>query len=213
VSGQERRRYGRIQLDEHLPAYVGEVPVRVADLSVVGFRILHDLRFPPGDPKQIRMRWEGTDLRFTVTVIRSTMVRMADKNVYQTGLRIESAIDDSEAALREFIAARIIRALDEQKANARGEAPLANGYTYQVGKSNRLRRYEMIEGRWRKVETVDYAQPPGGFTISADIDPAHIDMLCKTWERSDEEGRRLTQILAELSIKKTEGGPTRRYVP
>lgn len=212
MTGQDRRRYGRIDLEEPLPAYVGEIPVRVADLSLVGFRLLHDLRFPPGDPKQIRLRWEGSDMRFTVSVIRSTMVRVGDRNVYQTGVRIDSAVDESEQLLRDFIAGRIIRALEEQKANARGIPPL-NGYTYQVGKSGRLRRYEMIDGRWRKLETVDATQPPAGFTISADIDPMHVDMLCKTWERSDEEGRRLTQILAQLSIRKTEGTPTRRYVP
>jgi hypothetical protein len=213
VTGQERRRYGRIDLEEPLPAYVGEVPVRVADLSVVGFRVLHELRFPPGDPKLIRMRWDGRDMRFMCTVIRSTMVHMAGKNVYQTGMRIDSAIEDSEEQLREFIAARVIRALEEQKANARGMPPLSKGYTYQVGKTNHLRRYELVDGRWRKVETVDPTQPPGGFTIAADIDPMQVDMLCKTWERTDAEGRRLTQLLAQLSIKKTEGTPTRRYVP
>ena len=38
-------------------------------------------------------------------------------------------------------------------------------------------------------------------------------MLCKAYEAMGTEGRRLTKMLAELSIRKTEGTPTRRYVP
>ena len=56
-------------------------------------------------------------------------------------------------------------------------------------------------------------QPINGFTISAEVSPKYLEMLCKTYEKMDDEGRRLTRILAELSINKAEGVPTRRYIP
>src|SRR5205085_4330534 len=45
---EERRRYGRIELDdEPFSAMLDGVPVQVVELSVVGFRIAHESRFPP----------------------------------------------------------------------------------------------------------------------------------------------------------------------
>jgi hypothetical protein len=84
---------------------------------------------------------------------------------------------------------------------------------YQPEKGELLRRCEFIDGEWRKSETIRRQQPPNGFTISADVDPDHVQMLCETWQTTTPEGRRLTQLLAELSISSSEGIPTRRYVP
>ena len=214
----DRRRYGRIHLDDDpLPATVDLVPVRIIELSVVGFRVEHTDRFPGNlDRRELKLTWSGQMMQFSCTVVRSTMHQLArrpgEKSVYHSGIRIEEPIGDSELMLRDFIASRIIRALDEQKANARGIPPLS-GYTYQLGKSNRYRRCELVDGMWRKTETNRPEQPVTGFTISADIDPVLIDLLCRTYQGTNEQGRRLTQILAELSIRKEEGTPTRRYVP
>ena len=114
--------------------------------------------------------------------------------------------------LREFIADRVTRALEEQKANARGIPPVGK-YTFQVGKGDRYRRCEFIDNAWRKTDTTTPQQPANGFTVSAELESTTVDLLCRTYETTTEEGRRLTQMLAELSIKKTEGTPTRRYVP
>jgi len=84
---------------------------------------------------------------------------------------------------------------------------------HQPEKGELLRRCEYIDGEWRKSETSRTQQPPNGFTISADVDLDHVEMLCETWETTTAEGRRLTQLLAELSISREEGVPVRRYVP
>ena len=84
---------------------------------------------------------------------------------------------------------------------------------YQPGKGELYRRCELVDGVWRQTETTRPQQPMNGFTISAEVDPYHVSMLCDTWERTTAEGRRLTRLLAELSISTTEGIPTRRYVP
>jgi hypothetical protein len=136
----------------------------------------------------------------------------SEKSIYHSGIQIVDAAGDSDAILRNFIYEHVVSALEEQKANARGIPPLGS-YTYQVGKGDRYRRCELVDGKWRKSETSNSLQPINGFTVSADVSPMDVEMLCKTYEQSTAEGKRLTQILAELSISKKEGVPTRRYVP
>jgi hypothetical protein len=212
----ERRRYGRIRLDESLRARYGELPVRVLELSVVGFLVAHEGRVAPGASHHLSIAWQGAKMELECETIRSTLYRLArnlgEKSVYHTGLRIVRYNGDDFDRLRELIFDRILRALEEMKANASGIPPLA-AYMYQPEKGELYRRCELVGGTWRKTETIRSQQPANGFTISAEVDPQHVAMLCDTWERTTSEGRRLTQLLAELSISRAEGIPTRRYVP
>lgn len=213
----ERRRYGRIWLEEPVRSQFGEHEVQIVELSVSGFLAAHNGRIAPGETRPLVLPWNHSKMTFECTVVRSTLHRLAKKpgeqSVYRTGLKITRFADDAAFEhLRGLIGERILRALDEMKANARGIPPLA-AYLYQPGKGNLYRRCECIDGQWRSLETVHPDQPANGFTISAEVDPAHVELLCETWERASPEGRRLTQLLAELSISKQEGIPTRRYVP
>ncbi|MDQ3283654.1 MAG: PilZ domain-containing protein [Acidobacteriota bacterium] len=212
----ERRRYGRMKLDEPLPAKFGDARARVVELSIVGFRIAHEGRLQVGDRRTLVVDWQGTSIELSCSLVRSTLYRLAKKmgeqSIYQSGLRIVGTSRESYERLRELIGDRILRALEEQKANARGIPPLA-AYMYQPEKGDLFRRCEYIDGAWRKSETIRPAQPMNGFTVAAEVAPQHVDLLCETWERTTEEGRRLTQLLAELSVSKVEGVPTRRYVP
>jgi hypothetical protein len=212
----ERRRYGRIRLDEPLSAHFGASRVAVFEISASGFMVAHETRYAPGEIDQLVIEWEGTRLQLMCRLVRSTLWRLAksmgEKSVYHSGLQIVDAIGDAYQMLRDLIAGRIIRAIEEQKANARGIPPLA-AYMYQPGKGNLFRRCELRDGVWRKTETTHPDQPQYGFTISAEVDPAHVELLCRTWEATTPEGRRLTQLLASLSVNPSEGIPTRRYVP
>jgi hypothetical protein len=212
----ERRRYGRISLDTPMRARFGEDDVRVIELSVVGFLIAHEGRLESGTVRHFVLEWDGGPIALECSVARSTLYRLGKslgtKSIYHTGLRIVRFEEDGFQRLRALIAERIVRALDEMKANARGIPPLA-AYMYQPGKGELFRRCELVDGAWRKSETIRPNQPPNGFTISAEVEDEHVDLLCQTWERTTHEGRRLTQLLAELSISRVEGVPTRRYVP
>lgn len=213
---RERRRFGRIRLDQPLPARFGDAPVHVADVSINGLLIVHEGRHAPGEQRRLRLEWEGQPVDLVCAIVRSTVWKLAKtagtQSVYRSGLRIVEGSAEALERLRELIAARILRALEEQKANARGVPPLA-AYMYQPGKGDLYRRCEFIDGTWRRTETTHFQQPPNGFTVAADLDAEQIDLLCQTWENTSAEGRRLTQLLAELSISKAEGIPVRRYVP
>jgi len=190
--------------------------VRVFELSVTGFKVAHEARYAPGEVDHLVLDWNGIRLDLICRLIRSTLHRLSkslsEKSIYHSGLQIVDSIGDAYEKLRELIAERIIRALEEQKANARGIPPLA-AYMYQPGKGELYRRCEFVGGEWRKTETEHPEQPTAGFTISADVEPEHVDLLCRTWESTTTEGRRLTQMLAALSISRNEGVPVRRYVP
>jgi hypothetical protein len=212
----ERRRYGRIKLDEPLPARFGDTRTKAIEVSMVGFRVAHEGRLPVGEQRPLLIEWQGASLELGCSLVRSTLWRLAkgmgEQSIYHSGLRIVESSRESFDRLRELIAERILRALEEQKANARGIPPLA-AYMYQPEKGDLFRRCEFIDGVWRKTETIRTSQPPNGFTVAAEVEPYLVEMLCNTWEHTTEEGRRLTRMLAELSVSKAEGIPTRRYVP
>ena len=213
---EERRRYGRIDLDQALDGTFGHTSVKILEVSVTGFLVAHEGRLSIGDDETLTVEWEGKQIALRCALVRSTLWRLAkrmgEQSVYHSGLRIVDSSRESFDQLRELIGERILRALEEQKANARGIPPLA-AYMYQPEKGDLYRRCELVDGTWRKTETIRPTQPQNGFTVSAEVDPWHIEMLCEAWEATTDEGRRLMRMLAELSISKREGIPTRRYVP
>jgi hypothetical protein len=190
--------------------------IRITELSVVGFRIAHDGRLTPGEERPFALRWDGETIDFVCSVVRSSIVRLSkkstEKSLYHSGLVIAHKPRGSFEKLRELIADRVMRALDEQKANAHGIPPLA-AYMHQQEKGDFFRRCELIGGMWRKSETAHPHQPSHGFTVSAEVSPQNLDLLCRTWESTNAEGRRLTTLLAELSVSRAEGIPTRRFTP
>ena len=213
---KDRRRYGRVHLVPPLRGEIDNIPCALAEISLTGARVMHESRLPVSALHQLKFQWNEFAIRLRCEVARSTIKRLAKKSgetsLYESGLRIMSAVGESATTLRDMIADFVVRSINEQLANARGIPPLA-AYSYQTGKGDRYRRCEFVNGAWRKIETTEPDQPTNGFTISADVDPRDVDLLCQTWQHCDAEGKRLTQILAQLSISKKEGIPTRRYEP
>ena len=61
--------------------------------------------------------------------------------------------------------------------------------------------YQLEGGRWIRTATHSAKQPEDGFTVAAFEDQDEVDALCRTYEQSDAEGRRLIRLVAELSVK------------
>src|SRR5438132_5314272 len=214
---EERRRYQRAVLVRPHAARVGAARVFILDLSLNGVHIAHQATLPPaGRECVLAFEWEGQTIELRCEVTRNVLERLAksaaEKSVYHAGLSIVEANRQSRDGLRKMIAALVARALDEQKANARG-VPAEAAQCFQTGKGTEFLRFELINGAWRRTTTTRPDQPAHGFTISAEENRDHIDMLCHTFANSDEPGRKLIKMMAELSISRTEGVPTRRYTP
>lgn len=199
-----------------MAARLGDLRVRLLDLAIGGARILAERRFVPGVVQELRVEWEGKLIHVTCSITRCTLQTFAkgpnEKSVYELGLHITETIGESHVVMRELIATYVMKALDEQKANWDGIPPIGP-YVHLEGKSDRYRRCELVNGEWKTSATMRPEQPLNGFTISAEVAPHYIDLLCETYEMTNDEGRRLTRLLADLSISKAEGVPTRRYLP
>ncbi len=191
--------------------------VYIIDISLQGVRIAHQGTLPPaGRECVLTFDWDDEQVDLHCEVTRNTLERLAksasEKSVYHAGLKITEASAEARETLRRMIATLVARALDEQKANARG-IPAEAAQCFQTGKGTEFLRYELIDGAWRRTETARPDQPASGFTISANEDRAHIEMLCHTFANADGPGRKLIKMMAELSISQEEGIPTRRYNP
>jgi hypothetical protein len=214
---EERRRFQRVTLIRPVAGRVGAARVFVLDASLCGIRIAHQGNIPSvGATCNILFEWESIPILLECRVVRNAPQKIArnpqEKSVYHAGMEIVRASEEAMKTMREMIASLVARALDEQKANARG-IPAVVAQTFQTGKGTQFLRYELINDKWRRTETTRPDQPMNGFTISVDEAPTHIAMLCETYQSSDAEGRKLIKLMSELSISKAEGIPTRRYSP
>jgi hypothetical protein len=210
----ERRRFQRIAPPNPIRARAGSTRVFVLDASMNGFRIAH--QEPVTSPCTLRIEWEGGPILAECVVVRQSTHRPAkssfEKPTFHSGLHIERILPAYESALRQMIAYYVERALDEQRANARG-IPATAAASFQTGKGTNFLRCDFIAGRWLRTPTSKGEQPPEGFTISADEEADQIERLCSAYERADLPGRKLIRTFAALSISRAEGIPTRRYTP
>lgn len=209
----DRRNLGRITPRAPLQGRIGRTAVRILDISLRGSRIAHEEPLPVGETCLLTFRWEERPIEAWCEIVRSRLHAFARSGhpEFHTGLRIVEAPNGSAPALRQLISWHVTRALDEQKADAHGEPPVDADEPQAV--ENVFIRCELLRGTWRKVTTSDPEQPAVGFTIRASEPVPSIDRLCRVYERTDTDGRRLIQRMAAVSLGSDAAGAARRYVP
>ena len=154
--------------------------------------------------------WDGRSIELDCEVIHNALYKLAksaeEKSIYHAGLRVANAIGESRTVLRAMIADVVARALDEQKANARG-IPAVAAQAFQTGKGTDFVRCELVDGTWRRTVTSRPEQPANGFTVSVDEASDQVVMLCQTFASSDAEGRKLIQTLAFMGYSGASARP------
>ena len=214
----ERRRVQRVRLTEPLRATLDGTRVFILDLSLKGLRVMHqEDAGQVGSSVVLRAEWDGTRLELHCKIVRTALQKASDgksgRSLYHSGLAVTQAIGTSVLSLRRLIEHHVERALDEQKANARGIPPLA-AQSVQTGAVTTYVRHEYTLGRWREVMTPSLAQPESGFTIAADHSAADVEMLRRAYERAaTNSDRAVIKRLAALSLSSSEVVQARRYVP
>jgi hypothetical protein len=208
----ERRRVQRVRLIEPLRGTIGAARIFVIDASLRGLRVAHqDTIGEVGDPCPLRCEWEGRRIEMTCEIVRTQVHRAADAHssraLYHSGLEIRQISASSSIALRSIVESHVARAMDEQRANARG-IPAIAAQSFQTGNARHFVRHELVRGHWREIATADSSQPENGFTVAADHTPHEVQMLRNAYASS----RELVRSMARLSIS-GEGIPTRRYHP
>lgn len=215
--GVERRRFQRITLARPVAGKMNAVKVFLVDLSVIGARVAHQEDLPMHRTHQLSFEWNGERIVYECEVVRTAPdtkpVPPGGKPIFQSGIRLLRPLGESHVVLRNMIAEHVMRALDEQKANARGIPPIAATFQSGVKKETSFVVYRYVRNVWQKTSSTNPQQPLDGFTVSSKEDPMQVDMLCKTYETSDFAGRKMIRAMAELSISALEAVPTRKYNP
>jgi hypothetical protein len=202
-----------------MPASVNGVRAFLVDLSLRGLRVLHqDEIGNTSSACVVRSEWDGRVIELHCSIVRTALHRASDKpggkTQYHSGLAITRTVGASAITLRRLIEHHVERALDEQKANARGVPPPLAAQSMQTGTPTAFVRHEYKGGSWREVMTPTAAQPEQGFTIAAQTTPAEVEMLRKAYEAAKTAADvAVIRKLAAMSVSGAEAVPARRYMP
>ena len=207
----DRREFQRLRLTQPILAQMGEQNALILDVGMGGAFLEHYGAVEPGYEFHLRFRWQGEDIDLVCEVARTEVVRApagdGKSTVSHTGVRFVTATKESNTRLQSLIATFLGKLLAAQKANASGERD-EYGATMlaRLGEARRMRTsgfvaYHFENGEWTRTTTHSAKQPEDGFTVAAFEEQDEVDALCRTYAQSDDEGRRLIRLVAELSLK------------
>jgi hypothetical protein len=210
MAAKERRQSQRMKLAKPLMAMIDGQNGLILDVGIAGAFVEHHGLRKNGDRARLTFRWHGTDIEYLCEVVHSEVVREAAAGavaVSHSGFRFLQAVGDSDELLQDMMATFVGRILAAQRANASGETDGADGEVIlaRLGEARRSRTagfitYRLFEEGWRFKPTNSPHQPLDGFTVAAYEDPDELQTLCRAYETADDEGKRLIQLVADLSV-------------
>ena len=187
--------FQRLHLTRPLKARFGKNAVSLIDVSAIGALIENGTKIPVGEKRTLRFTWRDEKVEIKAETVRTDEGR--------AGLRF---LEDSEH-LRRLIADSTTEVLRAQQANVVGDREMnvvGDETLTSVSAAMRLGRgyttYIFENGEWTKRRSLLPDQPENGFTLAAGEPEDQVALLCQTYERGDDEARRLTRLLAELSV-------------
>ena len=176
--------------------------IRLLDVSAIGALIEYDSEMTIGRRGTLTFTWRNHKVKIKAEAVRTE----SD----QAGLRFT---EDSDQ-LRQLIAESATEVLRAQEANMEGDRArnIISGDETLTSASAGLRAAGFVtwtlrpEG-WTRRKSLLPDQPDNGFTLAASEPEDQVELLRKTYENGDEEQRRLTRLLAELSVATVRPGP------
>lgn len=190
----ERRAFQRLLLREPLDGWFGDFPIRLVDVSASGAQVEHDEVLPEDARGLLRFHWRGREVEILAKTAR---VIQPDRS----GLHF---LEDNETlrSLLAISATEVLLALEanahgERSANVVGDETLTSAWLRPIGG---YVVWTWNGEAWDARPSEVSQQPEDGFTISAGESDDQVEMLRRTYESGDAEGRRLTRMLAELSV-------------
>ena len=207
----DRREFQRLRLAKPILAMMDSANALILDIGMRGAFLEHYGVTESGKQFRLSFRWQGEDVHMSCEVVRTAVVRQLAgdaKNVLShTGVHFTKVEGDSGDRLQDLIATFVGRILAAQRANAAGDENHADSGAIleSLGAARRKRSrgyvsYRLRDSRWWRVPTDSPLQPEDGFTVAPWEDEAELETLCRTYEASDEEGRQLIRLVAELSV-------------
>ncbi len=187
-AGEERRQYTRLNLMRPLDGWFGDYAVRLLDVSASGAMV--DLEEPIEIEARALLRffWQGVEVEILAEIARANDKRL--------GLRF---IEESET-LDKLLAASVTEILHVP--NFIFETPNAA----LIARPLTFTTWSYDGTAWKQRPSLMPDQPNDGFTIAAQESAEQVAVLCRTYQHGDDEAKRLTRLLAELSVKNARMG-------
>ena len=202
-SGEERREFQRLRLDPPLAGTFGSTAVTIHDIGVLGSRIHHQAEVDKtkGD---LRFSFDGQEITMRCLVTRTVPGDLAKYpgEGMESGLRFAAALGESGDRLRNMLAKLVTKAIEDhnEASGTRLQAKRIDPDKTVRGADAQFVSYRLEGGTWHHRRVFLPEQPETGFTVAWSEDTEEMQRLCAVYEASDEEGRRLIRLFAELSV-------------
>ena len=193
---EERREFQRLNVGRPLDGWFGDYSVRLIDVSAKGALLEHDEPIPDDSRALLRFYWRDVEIEILAQTTRTDETHSGIAFLEDNAL-LRRAIADSAA---DTLRAQQANAAGDRERNIIGEQTLTAASAL---KSFGYITYTLADGTWKRRPALTRDQPADGFTIASGESQEQIDLLCATYENGDAEARRLTRLLAELSVAGT----------
>jgi hypothetical protein len=203
AKGEERREFQRLCLTAPVPGTFGTTAVSIVEVGVLGARIQHAaaIEVPRAE---LRFSFDGREIAMRCELVRTFG---ADEKRYpdtglMSGLRFVAAIGESGDHLRAMLGQLVVRAIETRHdaSATRLRIRTVDGDKTVRGVDAQFLSFRLEHGSWRKRHVFLPEQPLTGFTVARGEDADEMQRLCTVYEASDDEGRRLIRLFAELSV-------------
>ncbi|HEX3583465.1 MAG TPA: hypothetical protein VH087_16965, partial [Thermoanaerobaculia bacterium] len=154
------------------------------------------------DEGELRFSFEGQEIALKCEVVR-TIESQESKypgSGMESGIRFRGAVGESGDYLRTMLGMLVTRALASRSVSANQIPARIDGDKTVRGKDASYICYRLDEKGWQKRAVFLPEQPALGFTVARGVDPEDMQRLQRVYQASDEEGRRLIRLFAELSV-------------
>ncbi|HEY2324285.1 MAG TPA: hypothetical protein VGJ82_15605 [Thermoanaerobaculia bacterium] len=200
-AGAERREFQRLRVDPPVPASYAVTPVSLIEIGVLGARLHHADKLDR-DAGELRFSFEGQEIALKCEVVRTTASQESKYpgSGMESGVRFRGALGESGDHLRAMLATLVTRALARRSVSASQIPQRIDGDKTVRGKDADYICYRLDEKGWQKRAVFLPEQPPVGFTVARGVDPDDVQRLQRVYQASDDEGRRLIRLFAELSV-------------
>ena len=189
----ERRVYQRLTLVEPLDGWFGDFAIRLVDVSATGALIEYDEAIHDAARGLLRFYWRNHELEILAETARTQERRAGLKFLEENELLFQLIAESA----REMLIAFEANAQGERSANIIGDETMTSAWRRPA---SGFVRWIFDSGAWHSEHASRADQPPNGFTIAAGETEEQVALLCHTYESGDAEARRLTRMLAELSV-------------
>jgi hypothetical protein len=190
---EERREFQRLELAAPIPATLGDKKVTIIEMGILGARVQYEGELENA-PAELRFMHGGSEIALRCEIVRT--------HNQVAALRFLAAMGDSGDHLRSMLASLVGTEMESRRSTPAGTFPMDH---IDLDETLRPRdagflSYRLEGDKWTRRRIFLPEQPSAGFTVARSEDSAEMQRLCDVYSASDEEGRRLIRMFAELSI-------------